>query len=295
LDQEGMAGPAMKSWNLDDIPWSRFDPDKVDPEMLKLVKAAAMVEFNGGDYATYLCNVFHDDPEFQDAARHWAAEEVQHGRALARWARLADPEFDFEAGFARFTAGYRLPLDARLSVRGSRAGELVARCIVETGTSSYYSALGEASEEPVLKAICRNIAADEFRHYKLFYDHMKRYEGRERPSLLRRARVILGRLWETRGDDELPFAYHCANAGLLARYDRRASGRAYAGRVARYYRPHHVDRATAMMLKALGIKPNGRLGVLAARLGRRWMAFEAGRLGRGLPESTISRRAASRA
>ena len=270
----------MKSWTLADIPWDRFDPAQVDPEMLRLVKAAAMVEYNGGDYAIYLCNVFHDDPEFQSAAREWAVEEVRHGEALARWALLADPSFDFEAGFKRFTQGYKLPLHATRSVRGSRTGELIARCIVETGTSSYYSALAEATEEPVLKAICRNIAADEFRHYKLFYDHMRRYEARERPGLLTRAQVILGRLWETRGDDELPFAYFCANGEEFDSYDRRLSGRAYSRRASRYYRPHHVERAVAMVLKALGIRPNGRLGLTLAALARRWLAFEAGRLAR---------------
>ena len=270
----------MKSWTLADIPWDRFDPAKVDAEMLRLVKAAAMVEFNGGDYAIYLCNVFHDDPEFQSAARDWGVEEVRHGEALARWARLADPSFDFEAGFKRFTDGYKLPLQSTRSVRVSRTGELIARCIVETGTSSYYSALGEATDEPVLRAICSNIAADEFRHYKLFYDHMRRYEARERPSLVTRARVILGRLWETRGDDELPFAYFCANAEKFDRYDRRRSGRAYSRRASRYYRGHHVERAVAMVLKALGIRPNGRLGLTLAALARRWIAFEAGRLAR---------------
>ncbi len=43
----------MKHWTLEQIPWSRFDPARVDPEIVKLVKAAAMVEFNGGDYATH--------------------------------------------------------------------------------------------------------------------------------------------------------------------------------------------------------------------------------------------------
>ncbi len=155
---------ADKHWSLDDIPWDRFEPGKLDADLIKLVKAASMVESNGGDYAIYLCNVFADDPEFQVAARAWAAEEVQHGEALGRWAGMADPSFDFAASFKRFTEGYALPLDATASVRGSRAGELVARCIVEVGTSSYYSALAAASEEPVLKAICRRIAADEFRH-----------------------------------------------------------------------------------------------------------------------------------
>ena len=72
-----------KYWTLNDIPWDSFDPTKVDPDMLRIVKAAAMVEYNGGIYAEYLCSVFADDPQFQDAAQRWAFEEVQHGSALA--------------------------------------------------------------------------------------------------------------------------------------------------------------------------------------------------------------------
>ena len=30
-------------WNLDDIPWKRFDPAKVDLEILRIVKAASLV------------------------------------------------------------------------------------------------------------------------------------------------------------------------------------------------------------------------------------------------------------
>ena len=129
----------MKHWTLDDISWDLFDPTKVDPDLLKLAKAAAMVEKNGLDYSAYLANVFPNDPGFRRVAEHWATEEVQHGDALGRWAMLADPTFDFDAAFGRFREGYRLPLDATSSVRGSHAGELVARCIVEVGTNSYYS------------------------------------------------------------------------------------------------------------------------------------------------------------
>ena len=125
----------MSRWTLADIPWEDFDPSLVDADTVKVVKAASMVELNGGDYATYLCSVFADDPDFQDLAKAWGQEEVQHGKALARWAEMADPEFDFEKAFRRFTEGYRLPLDATSSVRGSRTGEFVARCIVEIGTS----------------------------------------------------------------------------------------------------------------------------------------------------------------
>ena len=256
---------AGKSWTLDDIPWNRFEADKVDPEMLRVVKAASLVEANGGDYATYLCNVFPDDPEFQGAAKHWAAEEVQHGRALARWATLADSDFDFEAAFDKFTQGYRLPLDAAASVRGSRSGELVARCIVEVGTSSYYTALKEAAEEPVLREICKRIAADELRHYKLFYSHLKRYLEREHVGKWRRLLVALGRMGESE-DDELAFAYYAANGGTES-YDRKRWSQAYLGRACCYYRRHHVDRVTAMTLKAAGLNPQGRMTPWLARLG----------------------------
>src|SRR4029078_12521937 len=171
-------------WTVDEIAWDRFDAAKVDPEILRNIKAAAMVERNGGDYGIYLGRVFVDDPRFTEDVDRWATEEIQHGMALGRWAQLADPSWDFDAAFARFRAGYQLPLEATASVRGSQAGEMMARCIVETGTSSYYSALKDATEGPVLKQIRAKIAADEFRHYKLFYDHMRRCLQRDRLSRL---------------------------------------------------------------------------------------------------------------
>ena len=76
----------MGGWTLDDIPWDRFDPSRVDPELVRIVKAASLVEHNGAAYAHHLCRIFADDPEFQGTARRWGEEEVQHGRALARWA-----------------------------------------------------------------------------------------------------------------------------------------------------------------------------------------------------------------
>ena len=162
-----------KHWTLDDIPWDLFDRAKVDPELLRAVKAAALVEHNSGDYVAYLCGIFAGDAEFQAAARTWGEEEVQHGRALAAWATHVDPDWDFAAALRRFTEIFRLPLDATNSVRGSLTAELIARCVVEVGTSSFYSAIRDATDEPVLKLICAKIAGDEFRHYKLFYDYMR--------------------------------------------------------------------------------------------------------------------------
>lgn len=261
----------MKHWRIEDVAWERFDPAKVDPTIVPLVKAAAMVERNGTDYALYLNNVFHDDPDFGRAADHWATEEVQHGEALGRWAMLADPGWDYRAAFARYKQGFRLPLEARDSVRGSRTGELIARCMVETGTSSYYTALGDAAAEPVLQQICRLIAADEFRHFKLFYDHMRRYLARERIGVLRRLVIAVGRITESE-DDELAYAYYCGNEPADSRYDHRRAIGAYMAQAIAFYRPRHVERGTGMILKAVGLPPRGRFSGWATRLF--WLAMQ---------------------
>lgn len=267
----------MGYWTLDDISWDRFDRSKVDPELLKVVKAASLVERNARDYAAYLCSVFDDDPEVLRTAGEWAAEEVQHGMALGRWAQLADPSWDFDAAFDRFREGYKLPLEATASVRGSQAGEMIARCIVETGTSSYYSALKDATEEPVLKQICQKIAADEFRHYKLFYEHLRRCLERDRLNRWARLRIGWGRLAESE-DDELAYAYFAANEPRDAVYDRKRNMQAYARRAYPLYRPTHVQRAMAMVLKAVGLEPHGRLNALMTRAGLWFLRRNAARL-----------------
>ena len=254
----------MKHWRIDDVAWDSFDRGKVDPDIVPLVKAAAMVERNGSDYAVYLCNVFHDDPAFQRASENWAVEEVQHGDALGRWASLADPQWDYLAAFDRYRNGYKLQLDAQASIRGSRTGELIARCMVETGTSSYYTALAEATSEPALQQVCRLIAADEYRHFKLFYDHMRRYLARENISFVQRLRIAAGRINESE-DDELAFAYHCSNEAADLPYEHRRCIATYMGRAMSFYRFRHIERSMGMVLKSIGLRPRGTLSNVAAR------------------------------
>lgn len=245
---------ASKHWTLDDITWDRFDGGKVDPDLVRIIKSAAMVEFNAADYVAYLEHVFPDDPAFIQAARIWGEEERQHGRALSAWVKLVEPDYDFDARFEDFRTGFRLDIGVDESIRGSRSGELVARCMVEVGTSSYYSALADSTEEPVIEALCRRIAADELRHYKLFYDHLKRYLDLEGMNKLRRLRVAMGRILEI-SNDELSYAYYAANNNGES-YDRKASNDAYMVRAYRHYRQPHIDRGMAMIFKAIGLRPN---------------------------------------
>jgi rubrerythrin len=266
-----------KGWTLQDIPWGQFKADRVDPEILKLVKAASLVEYNARDYATYLSNIFCDDPEFREAIEQWHKEEVQHGEVLGRWAEMADPTFNFQESFRRFTAGYKIDINAKESIRGSRSGELIARCIVETGTSSYYTALAESCHEPVLKNICQCIAGDELRHYKLFYTYLKKYLDKEHLNTFERVKIGLSRIQESE-DDELAYAYFSANADRLPRntyaandnadtsYDRRKFSTEYAARAYHFYRAHHVRKVVTMVFKACGLDTQGWLARTASKI-----------------------------
>jgi len=136
-------------WTLNDIAWAQFDPSKVNPALLAAVKAASLVEYNAPDYVAYLKRVYRGAPESTiHAIEHWGDEEIQHGLALGRWGELADPDFHFDSAFARFRALYR-PSHFESgdgSVRGSRRGEMIARCVVESGTSSLYSAMRDGTD-----------------------------------------------------------------------------------------------------------------------------------------------------
>lgn len=245
-----------KRWKISALPWDDFQSGKVNPVHVKLAKAAALVEYNAGDYAMYLCNVFQDDDDLCEAVRDWSLEERHHGAALAAWSQKADAAFDFQSAFKRYTDGYSINVDARTSIRGSQCGELIARCIVETGTSSYYTALGHATDEPVLKSICAHIAADELRHYAMFAQHLKRYMEKDRLNRLQRLKIGLGRVQESE-DDELAFAYFAANAPEDAIYNRPFYTAEYMRYAYPLYRTDNVNRMVGMVFRACGFKLSG--------------------------------------
>ncbi|PZQ47239.1 MAG: rubrerythrin family protein [Micavibrio aeruginosavorus] len=257
---------SLPHWDMNEIHWDRLDRSKITPDLLKVVKAAALVEYNAVAYSSYLERVFADDPEFQEMSRCWATEEVQHGKSLGKWAEIVDPSWSLEDAMAKFRAGYQIEhINNDTSVRGSRTGEMVARCMVETGTSSYYSAIGMSTEEPVLKEICAKIAGDEFRHYKLFYDTLNRYVKKEGMSRFQRLKIALGRIAESE-DDELSYAFFAANANDNEQYDRKIWNREYMKRAYSYYQAPQVDRAVAMVFKACGFDPKGFAGKGVSKL-----------------------------
>lgn len=246
-----------EKWKFEDIDWSLFDPQKVDPQTLRVIKAGSVVEHNGSDYGLYLKGVFKGDDLFEKEIDSWAQDEVKHGEVLAHWVKMADPTFNFKERFAAYVEGFPIDIHAQESIRGSRGSELLTRCMVEIGTSSFYSAVKDATDEPLLKHIAGKIAADELRHYKLFYTHFQRYQAHEKLHLLKRLKIALGRLFENE-DDELAFAYYTAN-NETSPYDCQYYTQVYGKAVYTYYQKIHVDRGMALFCKAIGLKPQGWL------------------------------------
>jgi len=257
---------------MEDIHWSLFDPAKVNPSLLSAIKSAALVEYNAPDYVSYLKRVFAGSGAQTIATlEQWGREEAQHGRALGRWAEMADPRFKLEEAFARFRKGYTPPHfsdDQQGSVRGSRRGEMIARCVVESGTSSYYSAIRDATEEPVLQEIAGRIAADEYRHYKLFYDTL---HAQSEPDLSfwKKLWIAAGRVRES-DDDELAYSYYCANVlpeeELVKPYNRKTYSRLSSQASMTVYDRRHIQKLVQMVTKAVGANPHGWLANTAGEV-----------------------------
>jgi len=261
-----------QGWTMDDVHWSLFDPTKVEPTLLAAVKAAALVEYNAPDYVIYLKRVFAAaGPQTLASLEQWGREEAQHGRALGRWAEMADPKFRLEEALTRFRRGYtpeHFTETGESSVRGSRRGEMIARCVVESGTSSYYSAIRDATEEPVLKEIAGRIAADEYRHYKLFYDTLHAQSEPEL-SFWKKLWIAVGRVRES-DDDELAYSYYCANVlpeeEAANPYNRKKYSKLASQASMSVYHRHHIQKLVQMVIKAMGANPHGWMANMAGAL-----------------------------
>jgi hypothetical protein len=80
-------------------------------------------------------------------------------------------------------------------------------------------------------------------------------------------------------DDELAYAYFASNEPADAIYDRKRYTEAYARRAYPLYGPSHVQRAMAMILKAVGLKPQGWLNQVMTRAGLWFLRSRTSKLG----------------
>ena len=199
-------------WTVADIAWDRIDHEQVRDNLTTyyVVTGASFIETAADLYTANLVEHFPDPKAQQWLLNHWQPEELQHGLALRTYVETVWPELDWEHNYNNFFAEYS-QLCTMEELESSRALEMVARCVVEAGTSTFYTALQNISDEPVLKSLAGLIRQDEVSHYNHFRHFFETYQKQERIGRVRVVRSLYKRLVEVENEDayiSLKHAWH---------------------------------------------------------------------------------------
>ncbi|MDY7577410.1 ferritin-like domain-containing protein [Herbaspirillum sp. RTI4] len=192
-----------RHWKITDLDFSCIDipATRRDENLFYLLACASFVESGANVYASNLVDFYRNDAELSDWLRnHWEVEELQHGAALRAYVNYVWPEFDWERAYRSFLGEYAGYCKVEL-LESTRTQELAARCVVETGTATYYRALARSTSEPVLRQLAHRIADDEVSHYKQFYRSFRRYREQEGTGRLRTLGTLCRRTLELKSED----------------------------------------------------------------------------------------------
>jgi hypothetical protein len=275
MAQEESHYPGDAPWSVDDMPFHAIERAAVigNELLLHIVASASFVEITSDVYTRNLVDFFAGDDEVRTwLGRAWESEELQHGAALKRYVGAAWPEFDWDGAYRAFLGEF-MQFCSVDQLAETRALEMAARCVVETGTAAFYRALAEMSPEPVLRRLAAAISADEVRHYKHFYRFFLRYRAAEQPSRVAVARTLWARIGEVDAEDAFyAFKHVCLarNPGTEFHPERYAAFRAQLRPLVVRHFPHRM--ASKMLLKPLGLSaPVGRLVVPAVASATRFL------------------------
>jgi hypothetical protein len=252
---------APARWHISDIDFGKVESHLVadDERLFFLLASASFVESGSRLYTCNLIDSYRDDPqEAAWLADHWEPEELQHGRALRTYLQSVWPDFDWQGAYAGFFEEYGAACTTD-ELEPTAALEFAARCVVETGTATYYRMLRDAVREPVLSRILDNIRRDEVRHFKYFYRFFRAHEAREMTPRRRIAAAIARRAIEAGKEDGYCAFRHAYAARYPGRRCDRFAYRAFRRdlhSMARQYYPHRM--AAEMFLAPLELRPLAR-------------------------------------
>lgn len=190
-------------WHLGDVDFGAIRKDWVrgDEDLFYLLASASFVEILSELYAQNLIDHYRGDEQFVRWLHdRWQREEVQHGRAFKAYVQAVWPEFPWEAAYADFVREYGA-ICTVAELEPSQALEMAARCVVETGTATFYQSLKHYTREPVLREILTHIKSDEVRHFTEFRHHFRKYNRHEANSTWQVSRAMWRRMGEIRGED----------------------------------------------------------------------------------------------
>lgn len=242
--------------SLDQIPYDVLAREEVcdNAQLFYILASASFIETTSDLYARNLVEFLSEDAEAVAwLIECWQRDELAHGAALKRYVITAWPEFDWEGTYRAFSGEYReTPSVYQLAATPAR--EMVTRCVVETGTTTFYRMLAASTTEPVLRQMALAIAAEEVRHYKHFYRYFMRFQAQERLSRGAVLRTIWNRAAEIHADDSFiafKHVYRARNPDVEVRVRDYQDFRIGLRRLARDYYPY--DLAVKMLTQPLNL------------------------------------------
>ncbi len=210
-------------WRYEEIDYSLIKKEKVANNLFlfKALVIASFIEITSNVYEKNLVQFYSDNEKIvQWLENIWEKEELQHGKALKRYIQEVWSDFDWESAYERFLQEY-LPHCTLDEFQPTKAKEMLARMIVETGTSTFYKALSRYAkelEEDILAKIAHNISKDEIYHYEIFYENFNFYNKTEKLKKREIVKVIYDRFKEIDGED-VKIAFKALYESKFKKYD----------------------------------------------------------------------------
>lgn len=250
----GSSGAILR-WFVDDLPFEQIERKRVagDADLFYFLAGASFVEITSDLYTRMLIEYYDGDKAVTDWLLHeWEPQELQHGTALRRYVEAVWPEFDWARAYEDFRRTYG-PLCKPELLGPTRGLELASRCVVETGTATFYTMIRELTDEPVLRQLTALIRTDEVSHYSHFFQHFKRYRDDERLRRAQILRALWGRIAEI-DDEDAWYAFRSIYQMTTPGANAPAAYRHYRQRARERMRAcYPYDMAATMLLKPLAL------------------------------------------
>ena len=242
------------SWKTDDINFDRvvLSEIKENQNIFLVLAGSSFLESTATLYTANLVEFNRGRQDIIDwLLDRWMPEEIEHGRAMKRYVQKVWPEFNWDDAYRRFSMEFN-PRCGFERYQESRALEMLARCVTETGAATFYKALRDATKEPVLKTLLDQMQRDEIRHYKNFLAFFRQYNDEEQNS---RAGLLKSMLKRTARvyDEDMFIACKYACGGDAQGY--RQSVLQLRELTRRHY---PVEQAVKMLAQPFDLSPNIR-------------------------------------
>lgn len=201
----------MLRWNYKELDYDSIKVENIKDNkfLFDVLCVASFIEITSDVYERNLSKFYAGDKALTDWLENdWEEEEVQHGKSLKAYIKQVWKDFDWDKAYKNFTQEY-LPLCNMDNFQDSKAKEMIARMVVETGTSTFYKGLAKYSQdldEPLLGVIATNISKDEIYHYEEFEKAFKKYNEEEKLSKTDIIKILYSRLKEV-NDEDVEIAY----------------------------------------------------------------------------------------